>query len=264
MAKKEPEEPEESSEEAVGEGEDTPKKSKKPLFLGGGIVGLIGLAFILAQMAVPKGSDKAPPFDGPFVIAVVEGDVQVNLAKGGGKHFLVLQFQAEYDAYDEAYAAARVVDPLYQAKLNDALIRLGRKKSKVDLDDQVGEEVFTAEIRDAVGPLIFPLHVGNEQSHRIAHEKSGLRPGRSAVRSTMRGGFKAHSLHVDAPNKTVRLDEGPVTSFQGTEADLIVEDARGQCIYLDVSELVPEFVGEIGVGTFGRVEKILFSRLLVQ
>lgn len=264
MAKKETEEPKEEP-EAGAEGEEggeTPKKSKRPLVLGGGVVGLIALAFILSQVAVPKGPQKAPPFQGPYVIDVAEGDVQVNL--DGGKRYLVMQLKAQYDAYDEAYAAARVVDPLYMAMLNDALIRLGRKKSSEELNDQVGEEVFTAEIRDAIDPLLFPLHVGNESDANLGHPESGLAPGRTAHHSTMRGGFKAHVLHVDAPNKTIRLDEGPETPFEGTEDNLAVEDARGQRVYLDVTALDPEFVGEVNIGTFGSIDKILFSRLLVQ
>jgi hypothetical protein len=80
----------------------------------------------------------------------------------------------------------------------------------------------------------------------------------------MRGLFYEHALHVDAARKSVRLDDGKETSFQGDEADLFVADARGKGVYVDVSALHEGFVGEVSVGTFGRVRNVYFNTFLTQ
>ena len=97
---------------------------------------------------------------------------------------MVVSLQASYDAYDDKYAADRVADPLFGAKLVDTLISLGRQKTREELDDHIGEETFKEQVRVAVGPLVFPLHVGNAKDHTLAHEESGLLPGRSGARAT--------------------------------------------------------------------------------
>ncbi len=260
MAKKENEDTKQEGEDA-----EVQPKSKKGIFLGGGMVSLIALAYIVSMVAVPRGSQKTPAFEGPFVaFPLADGDVQVNMAKGGGKSFLVLNFKVEFDGYDQLYAEKRIADPLFQAHMIDALIRLGRKKAKEDLASEIGVEVFTAEIRDALDPLLFPLHLGNELSSTDPHTESNLQLGRSSQQSSMRSGFKAHVLKVDALKKTIALDYGSEVTFTGSERDLIVENERGQRIYVDVSELNPEFVGELQVGTFGKMRNILFTRFLVQ
>ena len=43
--------------ETPEEGEGAPKKSKKKLFLGGGVLGLIGAAYLAASAAVPKAAE---------------------------------------------------------------------------------------------------------------------------------------------------------------------------------------------------------------
>lgn len=259
----EQEEKKEAQEPQDGEQPTNPKK-KKGLFLGGGIVGLVAAAYALSLAALPS-AQKDMPFEGPFAVELTTaGEVQVNLKGDGAKRYMVMTLQAEYDAYDQAYAGQRVSDPLYQAKLRDVLIGLGRQKTKDDLDDQVGLETFKVQLRDAVDPLVFPLHIGNAEDHRRAHEASGLLPGRSADLTTMRGGFRGHVLHVDANKQTIALDEGSLTQFDGTEVDLLVESERGQVVYVDVSGLTPDFVGDVPVGTFGRVRSILFGKFLVQ
>jgi hypothetical protein len=116
----------------------------------------------------------------------------------------------------------------------------------------------------ALDPVLFPIHVGNEHEAHGRHEESGLRPGRSIARSSMRGPYFEHALHVDSDGKTIQLDEGPTHHFEGDETDLAVEDASGRTLYLDVSELEPGFAGEIHVGPLGRVLNVYFGNILTQ
>jgi len=241
----------------------TAKGKKKGIVLGGGIVGLIAAAYVVSLVAVPSRIEERA-FGGPFVVELSAEPIQVNLAGDNGKRFLVMTLQAEYDAYEETYAANRVTDLLYQARLKDALIGVARQKTKADLDDTVGEEVFKAEVRDAVDPLLFPIHVGNPDSSTSGDEKSGLGPGDSAGRSTMRGGFHRHKLTIDGPRGTIQLDDGPVVEFRGDETNLELLDGQGRVLHVDVSNLEEGFSGEVPVGTFGRVRNVYFGKFLVQ
>lgn len=244
------------------------KQKKKGMFLGGGIVGLIGLAWALSLVAVPSGGghhDEKHKILGPFLADVSpSAGFQVNLAGDGGKHYLSLKVNVEVDSFEEAYATARASQPLYQAKITDAVLRTASQKTKGELDNTVGREVFRDELREALDPVLFPVHVGDEHAPENAHEESGLRFGRSIARSSMRGLFYEHFLHLDAPRKLLRLDDGKEVAFQGDETDLFVSDARGKGVYVDVSGLHEDFVGEVSVGTFGRVRNVYFNTFLTQ
>lgn len=241
---------------------------RKGAFLGGGIVGLIGLAWALSIVAVPSGgghAQKAHRIGGPFMADVSpSAGFQVNLAGDGGKHYLSLKLNVEVDAFEEGYAMARASQPLYQAKLTDAVLRTASQKTKGELDNGVGREVFRDELREALDPVLFPVHVGDEKSPEAAHEESGLRFGRSVARSSMRGLFYDHELHVDAAKKRLRLDDGKELTFLGDEPDLFVADARGKGVYVDVAGLRADFVGTVPVGTFGRVRNVYFNTFLTQ
>jgi flagellar basal body-associated protein FliL len=240
---------------------------KKGLFLGGGVVGLIALAWALSIVAVPSSGhhEEQHHIGGPFVAEVSpSAGFQVNLSGDGGKHYLSLKLNVEVDAFEESYAGARASQPLYQAKLTDAVLRTASQKSKGELDNAVGREVFRDELRIALDPVLFPVHVGDEHAPDDPHAPSGLRFGRSIARSNMRGLFYEHALHLDVARKSIRLDDGKDISFHGDEADLFVADARGKGVYVDVSSLQEDFVGDIGVGTFGRVRNVYFNTFLTQ
>jgi len=244
--------------------EEKPKKSKKGLLLGGGILGLIGGAYLLATMAVPE-TPKHIPFKGPFSIDLQQGEnLQVNLASDGGTRFLVMTLRAEVHAYDEAYATARVADPLYTAILQDALIGVSRTKTRDDLEDTVGAEVFRRQLLEAIRPILFPIHVGDPVNPYATHMESGLRSGDSQALGTYRRGFEDGLLHVDAQAKTVQLDDGAPVSFTGAETDLQVADANGMYVFLNVTQLNPAFAGDVQIGTFGRVSKLFFGKFIIQ
>jgi len=242
---------------------------KKGVVLGGGLVGLVASAWILALVAVPAGprEERAEKhrIAGPFMVDISpSAGFQVNLAGDGGKHYLSLKLNVEVDAFEEAYTASRARDPLHQAKLTDAVLRTASQKTKGELDSAVGREVFRDELRVALDPVLFPVHVGHAQAADRAHEESGLKPGRSAARATMRGLFHEHALALDAARKVIRLDDGEDVVFQGDETDLFVSDARGKGVYVDVSGLAADYAGRVRVGTFGRVRNVYFNTFLTQ
>jgi flagellar basal body-associated protein FliL len=243
-------------------------RSKKGALMGGGMAVLIALAWALALVAVPSGGghhEQKHAIAGPFMADVSpSAGFQVNLSGDGGKHYLSLKINVEVDAFEESYATARAAQPLYQAKLTDAVLRTASQKTKGELDNAVGREVFRDELRMALDPVLFPVHVGDEHSAEDAHEPSGLRFGRSIAKSTLRGLFFEHALHVDQARKSIRLDDGKETPFQGDEIDLFVADARGKGVYVDLSGLREDFVGEVPVGTFGRVRNVYFNTFLTQ
>lgn len=255
------------AEEPKAQGETAAKKPrKKGLFLGGGIVSLIGMAWALSLVAVPEKHETVThEIEGPFFANISPtAGFQVNLAGKGGKNYLAMNLKAEVDAFEEGYATERTSDPLYQAKLTDAVLKVASRKTKVDLDDTVGKDVFREELRIALDPVLFPIHVGNEARADARHAESGLRAGSSIDRATMRGIFYEHALEVDAAARTIRIDDGPEVHFSGEETDLLVEDARGRSLYVDVTGLKPDFHGPVQAGVLGRVRNIYFSSFLTQ
>jgi flagellar basal body-associated protein FliL len=243
--------------------EPAPKKKRKGLFLGGGILGLAATAYALALVAVPKHAEDHA-LTGPFAADLSQDQYRVNLAQDGGRHYLAISLKAEVDAYEETYTGLRVADPLYQARLTDAVIRIASEKSKKELDKEAGREVFRDELRKAIEPILFPLHLGDPHAFGGQDEESGLAFGISASESTLRGLFFDHVVAVDAPHKTLRLDGGEATAFQGNEPDIELHDAQGATLYLDVTRLHPDFVGEVHVGVMGKVRSIYFSTFLTQ
>lgn len=254
----------ENEEETKTEGEEeAPPKKKKGVLLGGGIVGLIGMAYVASLMAVP-GKTEAPPILGPFVAPLAVEQLSVNLSGAGNKNYLALTLKAEYVGYDETYAVTRIADPLVLAMLDDTTIIVCSQKEKEDVNGAVGKEVLREELRVAIDPLLFPVHVGETAAPHDADAESGLAPGMSMDQATMRGYLHDHVLKVDAIKGTIQLDAGDPVSFDGTERDLAVTGPTGDQVYVDVTGLVEGFVGEVPVGVMGSIKKIHFAKFLVQ
>ena len=259
---------EENTEETVEENGEEPKKSKKGLLLGGGAAALVAVAGILSMLAIPSEKVK-PTFDGPFVMSLVElpdgQDLTANLSSDGGRRFLVMDLKVEYEAYTETYGPQRTADPLYIARLQDTLLGIASQKSAEDVLERGSQEIFLQELHTAVEPLLFPVHLGKQSKSPLdAHEASGLRPGRSILDSDLRSPLHDTVLTVNAPERTLKLGDGPEYGFEGNEDDLAVRDEMGGTIYLDVTRLDEEFVGEIQVGTLGRVRELYKVKLIVQ
>lgn len=258
MAENEEEKPEEGAEE------EAPNSGGKKLKIiaGSSVLVLFAVAYMAALMAVPK-KETTPQFAGPFVSSLTAGkQVQVNLSDS--KSFLILDLNLVYDSYDEAYFLARIDDPLCTAEIKDALVALASAKTRADVSDKVNKPVFMEEIKAAVDPIIFPVHIGGGGDPTAPDPESGLRPGFSAHQGQFRGSYEEHVLRVDAVGHTLQLDDGPVVEFFGDETDLLVPDAQGLGLYVDVTGLVEDFAGELKVGVKGRARRILWNEILIQ
>lgn len=242
--------------------ESAPSGKKKGLIVGGGFVALIATAWIAATMAVPSIPQRLM-FEGPFVAPLSDTDVMVNLQGDGNKRYLVMNLNIEFDAYAADYVEKRRLNALYASQLKDALISVASRKEIEQVSDEVEKEIFKDEIREAVAPIIFPIHVGESESGG-PDEESGLRPGISTARSTLREPHAEHVLHVNAVDRTVRLDDGPAVKFRGTETDLLVSDGLGRTIYLDVTRVKEDFDGDLKVGVHGRARNVYWEKILVQ
>ena len=252
--------------EAPAEGEKQ-AKNKKPLLLGGGFLGMIAAAYIVSMVALP-GSSEAPLFDGPFSGNLSEESIQVNL---GGKDYLSMKMPAiKFNAYAESYGTNRLANVVVQRDIIDVLHRVGRRKTKEMLNTQLGEDIFRQELVEGLAPIIFPVHIGNRERADRQHLESGLRHGASIDKSTMRGGFESHVIHLNTYKGEISLDEGPVVLYdqpgntEPLDDDLMLESANGLVIYVDVTDLEPEFEGDVKVGTFGVIKKVTFKQLLTQ
>ncbi len=255
-------EPKQTTERA--EGEPQPKSGKKKVIvLGGGTLCVLALAFIASMLAVPKKA-KARRFDGPFVSQVSEENISVNLADNDHKRYLQMNLSVEYEAYNSSYFASRLADPLYSPHLMDALQRVTNSRYAAEVTGPINQPIFLQEISRAIDPVIFPVHLGATSAPFARDEESGLRPGYSMPEGTFRGRFFDHVLHVDAVAKTLQIDDGPKVPFDGDETDLEVVDAGGKSIFVNVTEIVEDFKGELQLGVNGQVRRILVSQWILQ
>jgi len=60
-----------------------------------------------------------------------------------------------------------------------------------------------------------------------------------------------HSLAIDAPNQTLRLDDGAAVAFTPGETDVCVTNADGDRVYVSTSGLDPTFQGTVGIRATG-------------
>lgn len=254
----EPENPEESEEEA-------PKKSKKGLILIGSVVMLLLVGYLGASMGVSS-EEPIPQFEGPFIASLTgeDGNMQVNLQATDRTVYLLTNLSAEFDEYVPGDLEARLADPRYGTYLKNALLDLTASKTPESLVSPDSKAAFKLEIRDAVDPILFPVHFGDAPEPLAADPASGLRPGDSTHNASLRGRFYDHKLTVDAPNKTIRLDDGEDVAFNGDEMDLAVANASGSFVFVNVTMLVPDFAGEVQVGVKGRTRRILYEFFVTQ
>ena len=232
----------EEAEELTPEELEAKAKKKKKILTGGGVLGLVAAGWIASMMAVPK-VEELPHFEGPFVAPLSESSIQVNLRTSGARIFLVTDLNVKYKAYDEAYLAARVADPVYQSDLTNVLLTIIASKTPEEaLETSL---ILLEELEEAIGPILFPIHIGDALLPTDGDSESGLQLGQSVDRSSLRGAHHAHVLQIDAVQKTISLD-------------------KGELLHLDVTSLDAEFVGEIQVGSHGRIEQVQKAKWLVQ
>lgn len=254
---------EEKPEGAEEENGEEKSGNKKPLVLGGGVLALVAVAYIASLMAVP-GAPKEQSFSGPFVAALSERKIQVNLLGESGKRFLVMSLNAVFEAYEEAYIAERLADPLYMPLVSDALIDIGSQKERQEISSLADRDAFKEEIRIALDPILFPVHCGDAVTPYATDTASGVAPGDSTYEGTLRGPLFEHVLHVSVPDRTIQLDNGEPVTFVGGESNLQVRNEMGRHVFLDVRNIKEGFEGEVSIGVRGRIRQIKFSELLVQ
>jgi len=257
----------ETPEKKEGEGEEAEQapKSKKGLFLGGGVAGAIALAYITFLMAVPS-VEKTKLLDGPFVsdLTVMGQDITVNLNGNDGRDFLGIGLRAEFASYDEGYVPERTADPLYKAMLDHSIRLLLADMTKSELSGKAGKEILTQELLFMLDPILFPIHIGATETPNETDSDSGLRPGVSAENATWRGLYYEHVLHVDGPDRTLGLDDGAKVGFAEGDDDVRIVDENGDFLFVDTSGLDPSFVGDLKIGVMGKVRRIFFSSLIFQ
>jgi hypothetical protein len=263
--------------QAPTEQEAAPKKNKKALFVGGGGAAVIALAYTVSMMAVPHKAQHKSHLQGPFVARLSKNEIQVNLAGESSKRYLVMALNAEYFAYDEGYVVGRLgsgsggahgdaptEDPLYTAMLKDALLRLAATKTRDQVTDPMLIDAFMADVRTVVEPVLFPVYVGDSHAPSQPDSVSGLRSGESIMDSTHRGLLHEHALSVDAKKQTIAFDGGPVVGFEGGERDLLLKNKAGKTVYVDVTAVRPDFVGDVPIGVPGKLRRIYRDSFLVQ
>lgn len=213
-------------------------------------------------MAAPK-KNEYKVFEGPYVTPISATEHTVNINDKNRKRFLLLKLKAVYEAFEEAYVTARVADPIYDARVTDAVLGIASRYDETIMNEDIGQ-MFLEELEQALDPILFPVQVGKSMTPNDPDPDSGIRLGASVNRATLRGSLYDHSLTIDAVEKRLRLDDGPPIAFEGTERDLRVENERGRCVYLDVTELNENFSGQIRVGVHGQVKSLLKEKFNVQ
>jgi len=258
------EEVEENADGEASEGASDGSAKKKKLILFGGIGGVIVAGAMAAMMAVPSKATK-PRLAGPFPMPLFEEQFSCNITANGTR-FLQMTPDVTFYAYDPTYLPARILDPLYRPALTTAVFLISSRKSYEEVHDgnTVGRSTFMEELRDALDPILFPIHIGDTKLPWDTHEGSGLRPGVSSDDATFRGRFEDHLLHVDAPAKTLQLDDGPVSEFVESDLDVCVVSPNGEVLYVDVSGLDPDLVDDVKIGVKGMIIQILPTGLIVQ
>lgn len=239
-------------------------KDKSGIKLLGSILGLIGAGGAIAVLAVPSADTRGMHFEGPFHLALFEGDFVANVSDNQFTRFVKTSPEIEYDAYSSSYALARLEDPLFGALLQDSLGALLSSKSVDDIWGATERTIFRAEVLHATERILFIAHLGNTRHPLSFHEESGLRPGLSYANATFRGRFHDHTMIVSASAKTLQLDGGEPVPFEGTEEDLFVEDQTGEGVYVDVSQIHDDFNGEISVGVHGRIRQVFLTQHVAQ
>jgi hypothetical protein len=80
----------------------------------------------------------------------------------------------------------------------------------------------------------------------------------------LRGPQSEHSIHIDCISHTIQFDDGDIFSFDGSEDDLHLANSEGDAIYVDLTGVELDFIGDVPVGVSGRVLSVLKRKFVVQ
>lgn len=250
--------------EGAAEGEESSGGGKKKLLPVGGVLGVIAAGALAAVMAIPS-KEETPRMVGPYAQELFEDEFSCNLQGKDRTRFLQMKPQVSYLAYDPLYLATRTTDPLYAGALRSAVFGVSSRKNTEEIwEGDIGDTAFAEELRDNIDPILFPVHVGNTQLPWDHDEESGLRPGLSASKTTFRGHYEKHLLHVTQEPMEMWVDEGPKASFEKGDEDIRLITVEGNILFIDASLLKDEFEGEVKIGIRGRIIQVIPVDLLVQ
>ena len=256
-------EEEKENEEVEAVAEEAPAKSKGPIKIIASIMIMIALGGGAAFLAIPS-KETVKRFKGAFHMALIEDKFSTNLRDANQTRFLQVQLHGIYFAYDQSYAANRLTDPMYQPLLLTEVGELISSKFIADSAEGPARESFLEELREKLDPVVFPVHIGSTAFPLDRDAESGLRLGGSFSKATFRGRFHDHVLKVDAQARTLQLDDGEVVEFYENDNDVVVTTGDGQILFVDPSDVQEDFQGEVSVGTFGRLAKVLAPEFIIQ
>jgi hypothetical protein len=243
-----------------------PEKSKRGLVVSSSIFCVIAAASMTAFLGVPT----PVSWDySRFVVPLKAEAFEVNLADAARRRYLVMDLVVDVRSYNEEATRSWVSDPICVSYLDHAVNSVGSAATMEEVYDLTGPDgvqgkLFMEQIRSSVEKVIFAVQFGDAMDPMNADSDSGLGPGVSSRLSTFRGPISKHSIYLDCIAHTVQFDDGAAYSFEGTEDDFHVTNAAGNSVYIDVSDLELDFIGEIPVGVSGRILSVLKRKFVVQ
>jgi len=197
---------------------------------------------------------------GDEINSLLEQLVSLANTKHGGRH-LFGGSRTGSAPYTTEYENGRIVRVTYAGSRQAVMVPVAPGVEYPGV--LVGDEVFRDDERQApqfFGTTGAAAGVGTSSVRgdvwlTVSHESttylgaSGVAPGTSsAAGDTILG--NNHTLTIDAPSKTLRLDGGPAVTFLGGETDLVVAHADG-VVHVDVTALDGGFVGTVDIQTTG-------------
>jgi len=243
-----------------------PKRSKRGLILSSSILCVIAAAATTAFLGVPKETS----WDySRFVVPLKAEPFEVNLADEGRRRYLVMDLIVDVRSYDEESTRAWVADPICVSYLDHAVNSVGSAATMDEVYDITGPDgvqgkLFMEQIRASVEEVLFAVQCGDAPDPMTKDTMSGLAPGISNRKATLRGPLSGHSVQLDCISHTIQFDDGDMYTFDGTEDDFHLTNAAGDSIYVDLTALELDFVGSVPVGVSGRILSVLKRKFVVQ
>ena len=242
-----------------------PKNSKRGLIFGSSILCVIAAAAATAFLGVPR--EMSWDYS-RFVVPLKAEPFQMNLAPTY-THYLVMDVVADVRSYDEEATRAWVADPICISYLDHAINSVGSAATMNEVFDITGPDgipgkLFMEQIRASIEKVIFAVQFGDAPDPMTADSESGIAPGISSRKSSLRGPLSEHSIQLDCISHTIQFDDGDTYSFDGTEDDFHLTNSAGNSIYVDLTDVELDYMGEVPVGVTGRVLSVLKRKFVVQ
>lgn len=245
---------------------DEPKKSKRGLILSSSILCVVAAAATTAFLGVP--AEISWDYS-RFVVPLKAEPFEVNLADGGRRRYLVMDLVVDVRSYDEEATRAWLADPICISYLDHAVNSVGSAATMEEVYDITGPDgisgkLFMEQVRASVERVIFAVQFGTAANPMVADSESGVAPGISSRSSTLRGPQSEHAIHIDCISHTIQFDDGDIFSFDGSEDDLHLANSEGDGIYVDLTGVELDFIGDVPVGVSGRILSVLKRKFVVQ